>query len=170
MDVTKRHDDHIAMLKRIEKDLIEAGHLVRPRIFFDETVPRDQLSGLESIVTRFSGVVVESPAEATHVVAHDEEVDTPETLDDNKEPERMYLRTLSVFQPKQPAGYPQMALVHWWFWPSSSDEWMPAANVDGEVEDPPDKPPGVWCVACRFIRDVAKFNEWGNEIDYAILD
>ena len=169
-DVTKRHDEHIAMLKQIEKDLIAAGHIVRHKIYFDETVPREQLATLEGIVTRFEGTVVTSPLEATHIVAFDEEVDTPDTFDENKEPERMYLRTLSVFQPKQPAGYPQMALVHWWFWPSSCDEWMPATNVDGDVEEPPEKPTGAWCVACRFVRDVARFNEWGSENDYAILD
>lgn len=65
-----------------------------------------------------------------------------------------------------------MALVHWWYHPDSYDEWIPSQEV--EANDPPEDPlelrPRVWRVACRFIRDVAIFNEWGNELDYEMED
>lgn len=69
----------------------------------------------------------------------------------------------------------KMALVHWWYHPSSYDEWMPAEDVDVggdlDAEDPhPGIPGGPCVVACKFVRDVEKFNEWGVESDYAIAD
>ena len=64
-----------------------------------------------------------------------------------------------------------MAFVHWWYWPSSADEWMPAADVAGPDTDKPPRPEGgPWVVACKFIRDVSLFNEWGTEADYAVSD
>jgi hypothetical protein len=64
-----------------------------------------------------------------------------------------------------------MAFVHWWYWPSSADEWMPAADVAGPDTDKPPRPEGgPWVVACKFIRDVSLFNEWGTEADYAVGD
>jgi hypothetical protein len=64
-----------------------------------------------------------------------------------------------------------MAFVHWWYHPSSYDEWMPAADVAGADTDVPPRPPGgPWIVGCKFVRDVARFNEWGTEADYAVSD
>lgn len=74
----------------------------------------------------------------------------------------------------------KMALVHWWYHPSSYDEWMPAEEImdeeaihnfkDGEEEPHPGIPGGACVVACKFVRDVEKYNEWGVESDYAIAD
>jgi hypothetical protein len=64
-----------------------------------------------------------------------------------------------------------MAFVHWWYWPASADEWMPAADVAGPDTDKPPRPDGgPWVVGCKFIRDVSLFNEWGTEADYAVND
>ena len=113
--------------------------------------------------------------------------------------EKLYLRTIVVVQPeaKKTSGIlestmasskkkggkvkekhmPQMdqpmALVHWWYWPSSYDEWMPKEDVSGDQEDMLASrlyPNGPWVVGAKFIRDVENFNEWGLEEDYAILD
>jgi len=37
----------------------------------------------------------------------------------------------------------------------------------GQV-DRAENPPPLWRLCCRFVRDAAKFNEWGNEEDYEI--
>jgi len=53
------------------------------------------------------------------------------------------------------------------------DEWMPAEDVAGdtETEPPPYKiPGGPAVVGCKFVRDVEKFNEWGVESDYAVME
>jgi hypothetical protein len=61
----------------------------------------------------------------------------------------------------------QLAFVHWWYFPDSYDQWIPLADVDPKVEEDPD-PHARQYVCCRFIKDVAIFNEWMNEVDYEI--
>ena len=74
--------------------------------------------------------------------------------------------------PPPPPPPKKMALVHWWYFPSSYDEWMPAEEVSTiiEVDDHPGIPGGPAVVGCKFIRDVEKFNEWGVESDYAVME
>jgi len=66
-----------------------------------------------------------------------------------------------------------MALIHWWYWPTSYDEWVPANEVDDVSTDDHmscKSDIGSYVVSCRFLRDVEKFNEWGCETDYAIVN
>jgi len=294
----KRYDDNILLLQRMERDLLDSGHLKRPVVYFDETVPDHLRNDLRKTVLKYGGRVVDHPPRAntnhhqykdqhtdrhqnqhededehqsmdhdkrkrkrkrkhkhkhakrkqhdteiddsntehhqrhestpdhkvdsssddnepTHVVAWDgEEHDCPENIEDDSnirsgvsELEKLYLRTITVVDPRAkkntvgggivestvpdskkkggklggkgsggkralvPLEDP-MALVHWWYWPSSYDEWMLACDVAGEQEShPPARPKGgAWVVGCKFIRDVENFNEWGLEADYAIVD
>ena len=75
-------------------------------------------------------------------------------------------------QQQPPPPLKKMALVHWWYFPSSYDEWMPAEEVSTiiEVDGHPGIPGGPAVVGCKFIRDVEKFNEWGVESDYAVME
>jgi len=208
-----RFNDNITLLKRIQNDLVASGHLKRPVVYFDESVPQDQMAEYKAIVKKFGGRVVKNfcangeEDAPTHIVAWDsEEHDSAETLDNEKAMEgnvveKLYLRTLAVVDPtktkkiggiiettmqdsKKKGGKIKhakgaapiefkdpMAFVHWWYHPSSYDEWMPAADVAGpDTEEPPRPPGGPWIVACKFVRDVAIFNEWGWEGDYALSD
>jgi hypothetical protein len=62
------------------------------------------------------------------------------------------------------------ALVHWWYYPDSYNEWLPASEIN--ISDPPDLTSlytptrSKWYVCCRFILDCEVFNEWGNPMDY----
>ena len=69
-------------------------------------------------------------------------------------------------------GTRQMALVHWWYHPSSYDEWTSAEEVSNilEVDEHPGIVNGPAVVGCKFVRDVEKFNEWGVESDYAVME
>lgn len=208
-----RFNDNITLLKRIQNDLVASGHLKRPVVYFDESVPQDQMAEYKAIVKKFGGRVVKNfcangeEDAPTHIVAWDsEEHDSAETLEKEKAlegnvVEKLYLRTLAVVDPtktkkiggiiettmqdsKKKGGKIKhakgaapiefkdpMAFVHWWYHPSSYDEWMPAADVAGpDTEEPPRPPGGPWIVACKFVRDVAIFNEWGWEGDYALSD
>jgi SWI/SNF related-matrix-associated actin-dependent regulator of chromatin subfamily C len=57
------------------------------------------------------------------------------------------------------------ALVHWWYWPDSYDEWIPVDNISGDPEED-EEPPAQWTVYQRWIRDSYRFNEVMNPIDY----
>jgi len=97
--------------------------------------------------------------------------------------EKKFLRTLAVVDDNTPnemgggAGVTKMALVHWWYHPTSYDEWLPASEVSPVVgEDDEEQNIGIipgdgpCVVGCKFIRDVERFNEWGVEADYAVMD
>ena len=60
-----------------------------------------------------------------------------------------------------------LAYIHYWFYPSSYDQWISNELIDGEAEDI-EPPPGAWRVGERFITDLEKFNEWMVELDYEI--
>ena len=59
-----------------------------------------------------------------------------------------------------------MNLAHWWYYPDSYDEWLPAADVEGEAEPP--SCPARWRLHARFLRDSAEFNEWMNEVSASL--
>jgi SWI/SNF related-matrix-associated actin-dependent regulator of chromatin subfamily C len=76
-----------------------------------------------------------------------------------------------------------IALVHWYYFPDSYDEWIPAQDVD--IFETPEIIPLTlndsiandtcrlsnkkqFRVACRYILDCELFNEWGNELDYEV--
>ena len=123
--------------------------------------------------------MVDNQEEATHVLQWDSTVDGVLPVQLTEE----YIRSLEVRWPSALSGVPGnaaaategMALVHWWYHPDSYDEWIPAVDVD--MNDVPDIAVDVndsdplslvWEICCRFVYDVALFNEWGNETDYEI--
>ena len=184
----KRYDDNVDILRRMEKELTAAGFLRRPAIYLDETVPRDKRVGLLEIVEEYKGTVVADPTQASHVVAFDDEIDKDDDLAneekreaEGQDPEKLYLRTVAIIDPtstaagvgkgKSDASQDAVAMVHWWYWPPSYDEWLPASDVSQVVETETARMPGMpWVVSYKFIRDVEKHNEWGLEADYAIPD
>lgn len=89
-------------------------------------------------------------AGVTHVVMPDTEAVKAENSED-------FCRTL-VRNGKQ-------ALVHWWYFPDSYDEWIAASSVVGEEEEQ-EAPPAVWTVYARWVRDSCTYNEWMNPLDF----
>lgn len=184
MGSNRRFDDNVALMRKMGDDLVAAGFLRRPIIHLDETVPKSRRGVITRIVERFGGKVVRNSADATHVVAHDAAIDGDDAdwthalaafadADGEDEPEKEYVRTMAVV--KDPATGKRMTLAHWWFFPASYDIWMPSKEVAGDAaaepkQSGPVSEDGKWVVASRFVRDVARFNEWGNEADYAIAD
>jgi len=150
----------IQMLKNIEKVLTEKGVLSRPRFFFNSTVSDSMVEKLSTVAERYGASVLSTPDNATHIVDYDKEVDSGF----GTEAEADYLKTLVVRPDKG------KAFVHWWYFPDSHDEWIALEDVEGQAPEEEIEEPEVWRVNCRFIRDVAKFNEWGNELDYEIED
>ena len=136
--------------------------LKRPIIYLGN-IPSTRKAELQRIVKGHGGSIVTTPEAASHIVDWDEEIDSLPT-----EMTEEYVRTLEV----RSREVGSTALVHWYYFPDSYDEWIPSEHVDGS--EPPDTIPpaadrGVgrpWRVCCRFILDCELFNEWGNEVDY----
>lgn len=182
-DNPKLYDDNVALLKKIDVDLINAGLLKRPKIYFDKSVSPEDAKTLGRIAEKYGATVTSDGNEiaagkVTHIIAYDpEEHDAPEVIEsETHEVEKTFLRTLAVFdipvEGEDTIETKRMSLVHWWYLPSSFDEWMDTNDVNGDLEK--DKiatgPGGAAVVGCKFIRDVERFNEWGCESDYAVMD
>lgn len=156
------YNDGVAIIRIIELELIQKGLLRRPKVFMSR-VPAHLNIKLKKVVKEHGGFCVDYAIDATHIVEWDEEVDSlPSELTEE------FVRTIEI-RPREVAG---TALVHWFYFPDSYDEWIPSDHVDGS--EPPDTVPQAsdltiikqWRVCCRFIMDCKIFNEWGNEIDY----
>jgi SWI/SNF related-matrix-associated actin-dependent regulator of chromatin subfamily C len=132
-----------------------------------------KLNLLSKIVQDHGGSMVTSEEAASHVIDWNEDVDsTPDSADD-------FIRILEVKGPTDAVALPGgakiearsgCALVHWWYYPDSYNEWIPDTEIS--AGDSPDLASvGVpsrdkWYVCCRYILDCEVFNEWGNPVDY----
>ena len=120
---------------------------------------------LQHTVNTHGGRIVTSIEEASHIVDWDDEIDSGSFEDMLTEE---YIRALDSRPNETETG---IALVHWWYHPDSYDEWIQLDEENFEV--PQDMEIAYsenkkWHVCCKFIKDVAQFNEWGNELDYEI--
>lgn len=155
LDPLKR-DVMMLALGEIETKLVERGLLSWPKIVFHHGVPPRKIEEMKKIVQSHRGTVVDTVVEATHIIEWDKELDSNDSLMGDEE----YIRTVQV---RTGIGASE-ALVHWWYYPDSYDEWIPISDID--CSDPPDvnvvgyKGARKWRVCCRFITDVCKFNEW----------
>jgi len=209
----KRYSENMALLLRMEQDLIQARQLQRPIVYLDASIPADKRDRYIQIVTMYGGQYISSlnhhgyntedgTTRPTHIVGWDEEehdtwtsVQEEEELAAKDQIAKVYFRTVAIVDPvtkrhgggivqshladsKKKGGKTKevlptmeqpMALIHWWYWPRSYDEWVPANEVDDVSEAVPTRSElGPFVVSCRFLRDVERFNEWGCEADYAI--
>ena len=139
--------------------MFQYNFLKKPIIFFNK-VPVKLINKLFKIVGEHGGQIVNTEDSATHIIEWNDEVDSlPEELADD------YIRIIE--RKVTPTGGD--ALVHWWYYPDSYNEWISITDVNSE--DAPDlsyifTTKEKWIVCCRFITDCHLFNEWGNELDY----
>ena len=167
-----------------------------------EGMGKAEVTRLTKIAIKFGASVTEdvndvASGKVTHIVAYDpEEHDTKEVIEEEERREKAlaaasassagggageedtdktYLKTLAIVNQPLPDGSTKpMALVHWWYHPSSYDEWMSAEDVSNVIESEAEQkvgiPNGPAVVGCKFVRDVERFNEWGVESDYAVME
>ncbi|KAK4531282.1 hypothetical protein CCYA_CCYA07G2139 [Cyanidiococcus yangmingshanensis] len=152
------------MLIEVQRELISRGQLRMPQFFFVAALPPEEVARLTATAEKHGASVVSSPLEATHIVYPD----PPGTTEAETEGED-YCVSL-----KRKGN---QILTHWWYFPDSYDSWIPAQEVedpDGELHGDEENVSGViegkkWHVQKRFLDDVEKFNEWGNENDYETI-
>jgi hypothetical protein len=156
--------EFLTMFRRIEKALMENGFVSSKRIFFQDDIPTEVVKEIKLIAKNHGAMIVDSPEYATHSVYYDPEVDV------NVSPradEEEFMRAREVRPNQYVFREAGKALVHWWYYPDSYDEWIPDRG-QVQASEPPEtvEKNSSWIVNCRYIRDVEVFNEWGNEIDY----
>ena len=163
LDANQRKNVNEEALQTVEKAWLQAGLTQDKRICFDTSVDARNRRELTTIAKAMSCSIVDDETSATHVVFFNPAVDA--IVDESE-----YLRTLVVDDARH------LALVHWWYRPDSSDEWIPLERVEGAP--PPLKDVDAWArpslthngepwrVCCRFLRDAKVHNEFGDERDY----
>ncbi|KAK5921708.1 hypothetical protein CgunFtcFv8_019050 [Champsocephalus gunnari] len=146
-----RMDRNVEMFLNVEKNLVQNNCLTRPTVFLSTDIEQKQAIKLKDIVKRHQGSITDDKSKATHHIY-------PST---SQQEEDEWLRPVTR-KDKQ-------VLVHWGLSPDSYDTWVSAAEVDGDVEDPPsnDEP---WKVHAKWVIDTDSFNEWMNEEDYEVDD
>ncbi|XP_053569659.1 SWI/SNF complex subunit SMARCC1 [Bombina bombina] len=144
-----RMDRNVEMFMTIEKTLMQNNCLSRPTVYLSPDIELKLANKLKDIVKRHQGTVTEEKSKASHHVYN-----IPTSLDDDE-----WLRPMTK-KDKQ-------VLVHWGFYPDSYDTWIPATDLDVEIEDPP-IPEKPWKVHAKWLLDTDLFNEWMNEEDYEV--
>uniref|UniRef100_A0A8C9TH78 SWI/SNF related BAF chromatin remodeling complex subunit C1 n=1 Tax=Scleropages formosus TaxID=113540 RepID=A0A8C9TH78_SCLFO len=144
-----RMDRNVEMFMNVEKTLVQNNCLTRPIVYIASDMDQKQAVKLKDIIKRHQGSITEDKSKATHHI-----YPSPGQLDEE------WLRPV-MRKDKQ-------VLVHWGMYPDSYDTWVPANDVEGDVEEPPsqDKP---WKVSSGlWVLDTDAFNEWMNEEDYEV--
>ncbi|XP_039593648.1 SWI/SNF complex subunit SMARCC1 isoform X2 [Polypterus senegalus] len=143
-----RMDRNVEMFMTIEKTLVQNNCLTRPVVYLMSDIEQKQASKLKDIIKRHQGTITDDKSKATHHIY-------PVSASLEEEWFRSVMR-----KDKQ-------VLVHWGMYPDSYDTWVPASEVDCEVEDTPN-PERPWKVNSKWVLDTDSFNEWMNEEDYEV--
>ncbi|KAE8595356.1 hypothetical protein XENTR_v10015708 [Xenopus tropicalis] len=144
-----RMDRNVEMFMTIEKTLMQNNCLSRPTVYLVPEIELKLANKLKDIVKRHQGAVTEEKLKASHHV-----YPIPTSLDDDE-----WLRPV-MKKDKQ-------VQVHWGYYPDSYDTWIPASDLDADVEDAP-IPEKPWKVHAKWVMDTDVFNEWMNEEDYEV--
>ncbi|KAG8443449.1 hypothetical protein GDO86_012014 [Hymenochirus boettgeri] len=144
-----RMDRNVEMFMSIEKTLMQNNCLTRPTVYLVPDIDLKLANKLKDIVKRHQGTVTEEKLKASHHV-----YPVPTSMDDDE-----WLRPV-MKKDKQ-------VLVHWGYYPDSYDTWVPASDLEAEVEDAP-IPEKPWKVHAKWLLDTDLFNEWMNEEDYEV--
>ncbi|XP_046690439.1 SWI/SNF complex subunit SMARCC1b isoform X2 [Silurus meridionalis] len=145
-----RVDRNVEMFMSVEKTLLQNNLLSRPVVYLSPELDQKQTSKLKDIVMKHKGSVTEDRLQATHQI-----FPTPHSVDED------------WFRPVLRVN--QHVMVHWGMYPDSYDTWLPATDVDVDVEEAPtsERP---WKVHAKWLLDMDTYNEWMNEEDYEVDD
>lgn len=108
----------LGLLSSVTRALEATGHLAWPRLCWDDSVPVATRTELGHVARNHCAAVVSATEEPTHVVCWEPDDDAAST-------EARSHGTLAVDEDRR------LALVHWWYTPDSSDEWIALDRVRG---------------------------------------
>eukprot|EP00241_Pyramimonas_parkeae_P018825 CAMPEP_0114314792 /NCGR_PEP_ID=MMETSP0059-20121206/22059_1 /TAXON_ID=36894 /ORGANISM="Pyramimonas parkeae, Strain CCMP726" /LENGTH=401 /DNA_ID=CAMNT_0001440081 /DNA_START=111 /DNA_END=1313 /DNA_ORIENTATION=+ len=145
----------IDLFQEVREALVNEDWLQQPKLYLQDDVDPEELTDLRVKAALCGFELADSPDDegVTHIVIPDTEEVKQTDIDEE------YCRTLEI------KG--QKALVHWWYFPDSYDEWIPVQNISGDPEEQEAPSQGPVTVYRRWVRDSCFFNEWMNPADYA---
>ncbi|MGH0130718.1 UNVERIFIED_CONTAM: hypothetical protein FKN15_026566 [Acipenser sinensis] len=180
-----RMDRNVEMFMTVEKTLVQNNCLTRPAVYLVPEIEQKLATKLKDIIKRHQGTVTDDKSKASHHIypvpssLEDEEWLRPVMRKDKQVlvhwgmyPDRGVAASGDAEGQTEEWLRPVMrkdkqVLVHWGMYPDSYDTWVPASDVDGDIEENlnPDKP---WKVHAKWVLDTDDFNEWMNEEDYEV--
>jgi SWI/SNF related-matrix-associated actin-dependent regulator of chromatin subfamily C len=149
----------VGMLRKIEAQLKESGHLVRPVCYISSALPAADAATVAQILKAKGATVVASADAATHCI----EPDPPGTTR-AETGEEDFLRQV---ERGDMAGKPS-ARVHWYYYPDSYDEWIPVEDIHGDLGVEPMPTKSRWVIHRRWVDDLELYNEFMCECDYEV--
>ncbi len=152
-----RKEEHLEMIGKMDKALKSAGFIALRKVFFSPLFRPEEADELRDMVQNHNAAVVSSPEVASHIIYPD-----PDGTREHETDAQVLIR----FMTKENRSNGMRAFVHWWYHPNSYDEWLGVRDVVAQIEEPQEVRKGPWHVQARWIRDLARYNEWMNELDY----
>eukprot|EP00485_Elphidium_margaritaceum_P006291 CAMPEP_0202704290 /NCGR_PEP_ID=MMETSP1385-20130828/16988_1 /ASSEMBLY_ACC=CAM_ASM_000861 /TAXON_ID=933848 /ORGANISM="Elphidium margaritaceum" /LENGTH=303 /DNA_ID=CAMNT_0049362273 /DNA_START=19 /DNA_END=926 /DNA_ORIENTATION=- len=150
--------DFIVMFQHIESHLRKQGIIKAKVVKFSPLIPVEVQQRLAHIVVEHGGRIAnDEDDDINTAVTHFILPNNADMLDSGDE----NVRTIEKRD--------NLAFIHYWFYPSSYDQWINSDLIDGDAEHI-EPPQGAWRVGLRLLTDLDKFNEWMVEFDYEILD
>jgi len=152
IDLFKKNkfDSWCKMIRHINMELKRKHFIKERRTAISSHIKDDEICNLKRIIEQHGAVYVKEENDPTHVIITNQHL---------KVSDEDYVRTLKI------DGEKKVAFIHWWYTPSSYDEWISLDRVQGDSE-PEQVHKGPWRVQKRFLYDCEKYNEWGVEKDY----
>eukprot|EP01052_Picozoa_sp_SAG31_P021505 SAG31_NODE_1667_length_7578_cov_4.345233_3_plen_980_part_00 len=146
------------MMGNIEAMLKEYGLLERPKCFLSSMLQPEDKQKLEGVLVAKGASVVNSAADATHVLYPDPPGTSRDEADDD------WIKVIGHEDRGGRAG----CRVHWWYLPESYDEWLPQEEVEGAQDTDSSAAPPRWELHRRWVDDLEVYNEFMAEPDYEI--
>ncbi|KAG7200478.1 hypothetical protein KM043_001044 [Ampulex compressa] len=146
-----RMDRTVEMLMAAERTLIQNRCMTIPSIFVRPDIDKSTSTKVKEVVRRHQGTVVETEADATHVIY-------PPVDPMEEECARPCMRR------------ERSVLLHWYYFPDSYDSWT---TLDLPWDFPeatltPTNTRTMYKVSATWALDLDQYNEWMNEEDYEV--
>lgn len=151
-------EHYVALLLHVEKELKLASHIKPVKAFISPNVPEKEAEKIRSILHMHNAAILSTPDVATHVIYPD-----PPGTKEHHTDDQVLARLLR----RDTFDGEDECFMHWYHHPDSYNDWVPEKDVLGHVFVPRNRPKNEkWHVQARWVRDLALYNEWMNELDY----
>ncbi|CDF33047.1 unnamed protein product [Chondrus crispus] len=157
-DDASKEDDLLRLIFHAEKTL-KKDHFFRViKIFISPLIEQEESESLRATAQRHGAAVVSNSHVATHLIYPD-----PDGTRENQTDGQALVRVLE----RTDFRGETFAFLHWLHHPDSYNDWVPASEILGHVYIPRRrKEREQWHVQARWLRDLALYNDWMNELDY----